>query len=285
MTASIQAIARAVIGDTAPLERALAFLDRFDAAKRAGIPERALLVMLHAKEPHGVAWQTVGQWLTGGGLYVMSGPVGTGKTVAAARWAAARSAQWIQAGRASESWDDWQRTHDRAIAAPALVVDELGGPGSVSDLAAQRLSSLLCDRHGLRLPSLGTSNLSRPALAKLLDGDASRSRTFDRVDEDGGYAEVTERLRETNTPVPWERVEQANRLVLAWRRVERVANGDGGDDAREQVEKLRRALKFSDADLAAALAQQERLRDAIDSAMKRYDPPTRVHVGDHRWEP
>lgn len=261
-------IARAVVGDPKPLEDALAFLDRYDAALRRGIPQRALLVVLHAQAEKGRAWQLVGQWLSGAGLYILSGPTGTGKTVAAARWAATRGATWVQANAA---WEASRQDELREV--PALVVDELGGPGSVGELQSQRIAALLCDRHAMRRPTLATSNLDRDSIARLLDGDAARSRVFDRVLEEGAYEVVRDRLREQGAAVPWERVERANRLVAAWRKVDVIARGEfyGKDtEAKEQLDKLRALIGFDDEALAKALQQQVDLAAAIEAAAQRF---------------
>lgn len=55
-------IARALTGDSKPLEDAQEYLTRFDAAIRRGVPERALLTVLHAGADKGEAWQSVGTW-------------------------------------------------------------------------------------------------------------------------------------------------------------------------------------------------------------------------------
>lgn len=261
-------IARAVVGDSKPLEDARAFLDYFDGAIRRGIPERALLFVLHDRDKKLQARQFVGRYLTGGGLYVMSGSLGSGKTVAAVRWALVRNATWVQANKAWEaSLQDDLRT------VPSLVIDELGGPGSVGELQSQRIAALLIDRHALRRATLCTSNLGRDALARLLDGDAERSRVFDRVLEEGAYEEITDRLREHGAAVPWEKVEAANRLVAAWRKVDVIARGEfyGEEkDALAQIAKLRALIKFDDEALAAALEQQVKLAAAIEAAVSRY---------------
>lgn len=259
-------IARAVTGDTAPLERAQEFLARFDAALRRGIPERALLVVLHNQAERGEAWSRVKGWLTGGGLYVLSGPLGTGKTVAAVYWAGCRSAAWVPASKA------WEAERQPALlAAPAMVIDEIGGPGSVGDLQTQRIASLLIERHSCGRASLLTTNFDRAAIGRLFDGDAARSRVLDRLDEDGEFAVIRERMRRPGTAPSWTRVEDAHKLVRAWAVVEQIAAGQyDGDDARSRIDTLRALIGFDDDALAKALAQQEKLAEMLSGAAQRY---------------
>jgi hypothetical protein len=242
-------IARAILGDTAPLERAREFLDRYHLALRRGIPERALLVVLHGAVERGEAWSAVTPWLTGGGLYVLS---------------ELRSAR-------------------------ALVIDEVGGHGSTSDVAVQRLGALLSGRHADRLATMLTMNLDRVAFGNLIDGDHRRSRILDRLDEEGGWQTITQRMRPKDSPPSWKRIEEATALERLWARVERVASGhelpdveafevkDGPDypgGAQERAalsacDELRRVIGFSDEDLAAALVQQAKVHDMMAAYAKQ----------------
>jgi hypothetical protein len=277
-------IARAILGDTAPLERAREFLDRYHLALRRGIPERALLVVLHGAVERGEAWSAVTPWLTGGGLYVLSGPRGTGKTVAAVRWAASTSAHWVAA---SVAWEADRQ--DELRSARALVIDEVGGHGSTSDVAVQRLGALLSGRHADRLATMLTMNLDRVAFGNLIDGDHRRSRILDRLDEEGGWQTITQRMRPKDSPPSWKRIEEATALERLWARVERVASGhelpdveafevkDGPDypgGAQERAalsacDELRRVIGFSDEDLAAALVQQAKVHDMMAAYAKQ----------------
>jgi hypothetical protein len=248
--------ARAVIGDTAPLEKAQQYLQRFDDCRRRGIPERPLLVCLHGTETS-QAIAAVKQWLTGGGLYVLAGPRGTGKSVASAWWAARRNATYVAAAAAGDF-----KAQDELLAASALVIDDLGAQGSTGDVVIQRIVAILLQRHAEGRPTLITTNLSREDLGDLLDGDHRRSRLLDRADEDGGIFVVTERLRTKDTLPNWEKLEKANALVGLWRKVEQVAVGQR-EDAGETA-KLQRMLGLTDTDIEAALAMQKRIVESLD---------------------
>jgi hypothetical protein len=248
--------ARAVIGDTAPLEKAQQYLQRFDDCRRRGIPERPLLVCLHGTETS-QAIAAVKQWLTGGGLYVLAGPGGGGKSVAAAWWAARRNATWVPASQAGDF-----KIQDQLATASALVIDDLGAQGSTGDVVVQRIAATLLDRHANGLASLITSNLSRKDLGDLLDGDHRRSRLLDRTDEDGGLVVITERLRGKDTPPSWKRIEEANALVGLWRKVEQVAVGQR-EDAGETA-KLQALLGLTEVGIENALAMQTRIVESLD---------------------
>lgn len=254
--------ARAVVGDTAPLEKARKFLDRYDDCRRRGIPERPLLVTLHGTEQC-AAVDAVKRWLTGRGLYVLAGPRGTGKTVAAAWWAARRSATWVAAASAGD-----HRAQDELAAASALVIDDLGAQGSTGDVVIQRIAALLMARHADGRPTLVTTNLSREHLGDLLDGDHRRSRILDRADEDGQIVVITERLRKADTPVSWAKLEAANGLVGLWAKVDQIAIGNREDTG--EVAKLQRLLGMSDDDIAAALVMQDRVAAAMAEAAAKY---------------
>ena len=248
--------ARAVIGDTAPLEKAQQYLQRFDDCRRRGIPERPLLVCLHGTETS-QAIAAVKQWLTGGGLYVLAGPRGTGKSVASAWWAARRNATYVAAAAAGDF-----KAQDDLLAASALVIDDLGAQGSTGDVVIQRVAALLLQRHAEGRPTLITTNLSREDLGDLLDGDHRRSRLLDRADEDGGIMVITERLRGKDTPPSWKRIEEANHLVGLWRKVEQVAVGQR-EDAGETA-KLQALLGLTEDDIEKALAMQTRIVESLD---------------------
>lgn len=253
MTAHLRA--RAVVADTAPLERAQQYLDRFDDCRKRGIPERPLLVSLHGAEQC-QAIVAVKRWLTGSGLYVLAGPRGTGKSVASAWWAARRSATFVAAAAAGDF-----KVQDELLEAHALVIDDLGAQGSTGDVVVQRIAALLLQRHACGRPTLVTTNLTRQDLGDLLDGDHRKSRILDRADEDGEIAIITERLRGKDTPPSWERIEKATALVRLWAKVERIAAGHIEDDG--ETAKLQAMLGMTDADVDAALAMQRRIADAL----------------------
>ena len=260
----IATVARITIGDTAPLEAAQEFLGRFDLAIRRGVPERALLTVLHGEAIKGEAWVAACRWLAGRGLYVLSGPLGTGKTVAAVRWAASTGATWALACKAWES----ERQAD-LVAAPALVIDEVGGPGSVGELQSQRLGALLHERHGLRRATLLTSNFSRADLGQLFDGSSTRSRILDRIDEDGEIVVGKQRMRTTNATPSTKRVDEARALIQLWARVESVARGHNDDDILA-VDELQRLIDFDETKFAAALEQQRRVAELMQKTAERF---------------
>jgi hypothetical protein len=263
MSDDITTIARAVIGDTAPFEEAQEFLQRFESALRRGIPERALLTVLHGEATKGEAWDAALRWLAGRGLYVLSGPLGTGKTVAAVRWSATTKATWVLAS------DAWVAERQLELeTAPALVIDEIGGPGSVGELQTQRIGALTHKRHGLRRPTLWTTNFSRADIGQLFDGSAERSRLLDRIDEDGAFVVVRQRMRAKNTQPSTKRVDEARALVQLWGQVESIARGNSDDEGA--VAELQRLLGIDEARLATALEQQRKISEMMTTTAARF---------------
>lgn len=253
--------------DDAKLEESRQLVDRFESALRRGVPERPLLAVLHSQADPCEAWKAVGRWRTGRGLYALSGPVGTGKTVAAVRWAAFTRAAWVPACDAVS-----HTLQERLGQEPALVIDELGGHGSSSSLAVERIGATLSKRHAERKPTLITTNLNREDFGRLFDGDAHSSRILDRLDEDGEWAVCMTRMRRRMEPKT-ERLDFARELLALWPRVLDTRDDDEGVTVRA-MDRLQVVLGIADSEMPARvarlLASQARVAELIAGLGRRF---------------
>ena len=131
-------------------------------------------------------------------LVVLSGPPGTGKSMAAALWAAEQlNARWgtsAEIGRQlleAEWKKDPARTHDMRCAwyrPMALVIDDAGLGESAAHPTI--LEDLMVNRYAEGLVTLVTCNLTREAF-----GERYGARIFSRLGEAGAYIACNEVLR------------------------------------------------------------------------------------------
>ena len=114
---------------------------------------------------------------------VFTGPVGTGKTVAAAVAmieAAGRTGQEARYYQVTELLDELRPREDKGprlelaevAAVPIVVLDDLGAE-RITDWAAERLELLIAKRYDNMLPTVVTTNLSRQALAEAIGARAA----------------------------------------------------------------------------------------------------------------
>lgn len=163
----------------------------------SGAPRRALLVALSPDLAPTRAFDAIRDWAGDGrrqvktGILVLSGPVGVGKTVAAARYALKTRAVWANApDLGMEDYSRAARMVERLIAAPAVVVDEIGGPGTTGQAGIARLSNVIVQRHAAGRPIVATTNKDFDELAAIFDNcSTERSRIADRIREGGAYVE------------------------------------------------------------------------------------------------
>lgn len=163
----------------------------------AGAPRRALLVALSPDLAPTRAFDAIRDWAGDSrrspktGILVLSGPVGVGKTVAAARYALKTRAVWANApDLGMEDYARAARMVERLIAAPAVVIDEIGGPGATGQAGIARLSNVIVQRHAAGRPVVATTNKDFDELAEVFDDcEARTSRIADRIREGGAYVE------------------------------------------------------------------------------------------------
>lgn len=189
--------------DTASQWREL--ISAVDSLVASGAPLRALMVALAPTDQleRNRWYQTAAQWARErhSGILMLVGDPGMGKSIAAARYVLSentmrRGVAWVQAG--SLGMDDFaeaNRRLRRLTRVPCLVLDELGGQGSTSRVAVERIANLITDRHGASRPTVITTNKDQEQIAAIYDAveaqkgekASDRSRIMDRVREGGCY--------------------------------------------------------------------------------------------------
>lgn len=230
--------------DSGRLDRERTIVERFDSLASSPIPRRALLVAVSGQVDHTPALKLCAEWAAKRrtGIVVLSGPVGTGKTVAAAWYACKARASWCAApmlGLASHAVA--HADLERLRREPALVLDEVGGQGTTTAHAIDRIATLLSQRHGDMRPTIVTTNLDRDDFAMAFDGvGRTQSRLLDRVAEDGRWCVVAGPSRRS-TPVEIARgkVDDAREFVrLVEHATAVVAGGDPQDSALRRLQAL-----------------------------------------------
>jgi len=177
-------------------------VDVFERLGSSGAPERELkAAWCHQLEPCNALSAAIG-WANDArnGMLVLSGAVGRGKTVAAARYALSTSAAWCHAPLlALDEWSTAAKRVERFLGARHLVIDEIGGPGTTNGTAVARISGILTARHAAARPTVVTTNLSEQEFARIYDGtkNTNESRLVDRVGGSGSWT-VCVRLRRTD---------------------------------------------------------------------------------------
>lgn len=256
----------------------------FEAMVSTEIPRRALSLALSGtldRKAHAI--QCADGWASAvksgaGGIYVLAGPVGTGKTVAAAWWACRVRSEWVSASalgllphvKASERIF-------RLIRAPALVLDDVGGQGTTSPHAVDRLATLIRERHADMRPTLITTNLAPSAFADVYDGtdDPGASRLLDRMRESGAWEAVLGgSRRETRDDPSPARVDQARAFVACLEEVEAVSHGS--DPRGTELERMRAMLNLDSTQVSTLVADVQTSWNRTDSMISDLLRRTRV---------
>lgn len=133
----------------------------------SGIPRGALDVVTGAMEPT-EATQAVDEWLpTDKRLLLLSGGVGTGKTVAAAHAIRRARGRWLYAPnitKVASFGDEQAQAMSRLRASKLLVIDDLGSEFSqTTGWGRTELANLIVDRYEDALRTIITTNLDAKA--------------------------------------------------------------------------------------------------------------------------
>ena len=234
-------------------------VDRFDALVASGAPRRTLLVALSPGLEPTRAFAATRDWagMAGSprrtGILVLSGAVGVGKSVAAARYALDTGARWAQAtALGQEEYSRAARLVQRLIKAPCLVLDEVGGPGSTTPAAIARVSEVLVQRHAAGRPVVVTTNLDIDEIGMAYDGVRSdESRLADRIRENGAYVECRREIsfRKEGGIGPDSRENHHRIATRGLHLFDLVAGGETNERALDELQDL---LCCTDDDVAQA---------------------------------
>lgn len=254
---------------------------RWADLEASSIPRRALLVTVSGNVERDDAIGWADHWVDEKcpGLLVFSGPVGTGKTVAAAWYASRTKARWLTAammGLASPA-----RAHamlEDLLEVPALVIDDIGAQGTTAPQAVERIATLIAGRHAAMRPTVITTNFDEKDFAERYDGVASsgQSRLFDRVREDGAWVPVVRTSRRTeDLDLSRLKVDTAREAVSLLLHAEAVSRGDAADEAK--LARLQEVLEVTDEQVDA---EHERLMGArvdfgsmVEGMLGSFKPP------------
>ena len=255
--------------------RALA--GKVDGLVASGAPLRTLKAALAPGLEPTRAYSATREWARKHrtGILVLSGTVGVGKSVAAARYALETSALWLHApSLGMADYAQGSRLVERHARAPHLVIDELGGQGSDGPAGVARLSAVLVRRQAAGRPVVVTTNLDIAAIAKVYDGvDPARSRLADRIRESGAYVECrrTQSFRVKGgggvnpdcDDNPYEIAKRGLRLIELL---------DSGETASDLLDELQALIRCSDEDVAVAAGSpgySEALMASIDALLEK----------------
>jgi hypothetical protein len=152
-----------------------------DLAARAGIPPRYLDARCDVRVTEAMA----AIWTYDVGIFVLSGGVGVGKSVAAAVWMmlAPAGGVWLQAAELSRDYAYDEKRLRRLIEASRLVVDDLGAEYlDAGGRYLATLSEILETRFAHRHRTLVTTNCA-PEVFRQRYGE----RLASRIAEDGAF--------------------------------------------------------------------------------------------------
>ena len=265
-------------------------VERVDTLAASGAPLRTLLVALSPGLAPTRAFTAVQDWLgktprsprPRTGILLLSGLVGVGKSVAAARYALETGATWTQATALGQlDYARAARTVERLIAAPHLVLDEIGGPGATGPAGIARVSEVLVQRHAAGRPVVGTTNLDRDEFVAAYDGldrnEVEKSRLLDRIKENGAYVECKREVSfRVEGGIDPDKV--TNRYATAKRGVYLVGLLDAGETSDEVLDELQHMLGCSDDDVERASNMSgltPAVRSQIDALLERLSPGSR----------
>lgn len=139
-------------------------------------------------------------------LQILSGPPGSGKSLAAAHYVARMfggGGLFLHAPRLNVYSDEITGLMEAALEAPALALDDVGSGGSTKEVAAQRIEELICTRWDEDLDTIVTTNLVEDRFWELYGG--RDGRIADRVYSDEGRwvycLEQSRRRRQGSKPL------------------------------------------------------------------------------------
>lgn len=258
---------------TGRLERERSIVERFDRLSRnTGIDRRPLLVAVSGKVIKTPAVEAVRRWAAQRrrGLFVLSGPLSTGKTVAAADYACRTGAEWVAAATLGlmphgRAWGELERL--RGV--DALVLDEVGGQGTTTPHAVDRIASLLSWRFADFRPTVITTNLNRADFAEVYDGvkNPAQSRLLERVREAGQWHTATgPNMRDKpveDAQLIEGRVDLARSFVRLMVRVEAMASG--APPHGPSLAEAQSLLGLTDADVVQRIEGMRKSRERLDS--------------------
>ncbi len=278
-------LARGDFGQPSQREKWQHHVQKFESLVRAGVPRRALEAADCPEVERtkaliaAISWATEAKQET----LALSGLVGTGKTVAAARFALSVRATWCHAPLLGlDEYAKASRRIEDLIDAPHLVIDEVGGQGTTRPHAVARIAAVLSARYASRRPTVLTTNLSATEFAKVYDGvPLERSRLVDRIREGGSWI-LCERpqgeapsFRATGGLSARSRYEHARRLL----RLVELAQAGSADES--SLDEIQRALSFSDEDIQLQIersaARQPGLTDKAAAMVRGLMDRTRPH--------
>lgn len=251
-------------------EEARELLLRFDEAHKSGVPLRTLYALAsHQIDQRSAAVVAAKKWKERrSGILVLAGPVGAGKSVGAGLWASYSGASW----RAAAALNVRDTDVRQLIELSALVLDEVGGPGSTTAMAIERTAHILARRFEAMRPTLVTTNLNRDDLARTIDKARARneSRLLDRVNEDGEWIDCKGTSRRTDGDAV---IRAGEERIGNMRRLERLASyadsmARAADGDRMVLMTLATALDVDECEILQALEDKAE-QDARVRAMLR----------------
>lgn len=251
--------------------RAKSRAEQFDRLA-SNVPRRALLAtMSGALDKSRPALRWAHRWAqeNRSGILVLAGQPGTGKTVAAAWYAARTRAHWLSAPElGSAPYAEAGKIAARARAVPALVLDEVGGQGTTTDAAVDRIATLIADRFARMLPTVVTTNLDQGSFARLYDGvdDLDLSRLVDRVRESGHWLDVThESLRGSPVELTTKAIDDARRLAQLVELAELMTGPGGREPCPRTLGELQSRLGVETGQLDTLVDEWRASRRRIDA--------------------
>lgn len=159
-------------------------IQRFD---ECGIPERYRGILVAPEATKAMA--AVAKF-TGGGIYVLSGGPGCGKTIAACWWAWSKAGRFEKAGRLARR-SHWDGEVDKLLTVPVLALDDLGVEyQDAKGFFASLLDELLDTRYENSRPTLITTNLPRDEFAERCGG--RQGRIASRIAGEGAFFSLSD---------------------------------------------------------------------------------------------
>lgn len=205
------------------------------------------------------------------GTLVLSGSVGRGKTVAAARYALSTMAAWCHAPLlALDEWSSAAKRVEALLESHHLVMDEVGGPGTTTGMAVARISAILSARHAAERPTIVTTNLPEQEFAKIYDGvESSKSRLIDRINDAGSWITCKRDAVHASFRADGGCSYAKNRYADAKRNLDLLRAAESGDHRSLVLDDLQTALQRDDGQLREALAAARSQRSQLANVLER----------------
>lgn len=255
-------------------------LDRFDSARRRGVPERQLLVLMGAYDEHAPAIEAAQRWAAAScGTFVLAGPIGTGKSLGAAHWAEATGARWVSAVELAHlPLIGLGQAMDDLVEAQHLVIDEVGGQGATHERGVATIGSIITRRHELLRSTVLTTNMTRDSFAQHMDGcEPARSRLCDRIAEAGEWMNVrgsSRRAAPVDTSASLQRLTRMRRFLFLLDPVTEMARDLRAPNAKV-LDEMRALCKATDEKLSEArvrIAEQStRIDGMLGGLLRKWD--------------